>query len=117
MGKGIQPMTTTTIPEIQANPIQRDAVFLYLSVGRLRTKRKLSAEAVQSDIDPEMLYVSKDILQSSELKAIGQYDNETRAFVKARALPSPFSKKGLLLLPVRLIEPVMAKLDSARAGR
>lgn len=102
---------------IQQSPIQRDAVILYLSVGRLRTRRKLAAGQVQSDIAPDMLHVSKDILQSSELKAVQQHDTEVRTWIRARALPSPFSKKGLLLLPVRLIEPVMAKIDTSQVER
>jgi hypothetical protein len=112
-------MTTSnpTNQPIQANPIQRDAVILYLSVGRLRTKRKLNSDAVQSDIAPDMLHVSKEILQSEELKAVSQFDNEVRHWVRARALPSPFSKKGLMLLPVRLIEPVMAQLDRKQVER
>lgn len=105
------------IPTIEQSPIQRDAVILYLSVGRLRTRRKLAANQVQSDIDPDMLHVSKEILQSAELKAVQQHDTETRTWIRARALPSPFSKKGLLLLPVRLIESVMGKIDTAQVER
>lgn len=104
-------------PIIQPNPVQSGAVFLYLSVGRLRTKRKLSASAVQSDIDPDMLHVSKEILQSAELKAVAQHDSDLRTWVRARALPSPLSKKGLLFLPVRLIKAVSDKIDQSQVDR
>lgn len=107
----------TINPTIPMSPIQRDAVILYLSVGRLRTRKKLSSTAVQSDISPDMLHVSKEILQSKELKAISQHDTEVRNWIRARALPSPFSKKGLLILPVRLAEAVWEKLAAAGKAR
>lgn len=100
-----------------ATGIQRDSVILYLSIGRLRTRRRISSSTVQSDIDPDMLHVSKDILQSPELQEIAHHDSEVRNWIRARCLPSPFSKKGLLLLPIRLIEPVMARLTAKREER
>jgi hypothetical protein len=105
------------MPTATTARIQNDAVILYLSIGRLRTRRKIAAGHVQSDIDPEMLHVSKDILEAPELAAIGQHDNELKAWIRARCLPSPFTRKGIALLPVRLIEDVMAKIDQNQAER
>jgi hypothetical protein len=99
------------------NRIQTDSVFLYLSVGKLRTRRKLSSNAVATDIDRSLLHISKDTMQSPELEAIGAADNELRAWIKARCLPSPFRKKGVLILPVRLLREVMERIDQAKAAR
>lgn len=97
--------------------IQNDSVMLYLSMGRLRTRRKLNSSAVTSDIDPSMLHVSKDILESPELEAIAKHDNEIKTWVKARCLPSPFKKKGILILPVRLIQEVAEEVEASRTDR
>ena len=99
------------------NRIQNDSVMLYLSVGRLRTRRKLSTSAVETDIDKTLLHISKDILESPELEAIATHDNELRSWIKARCLPSPFKKKGVLILPVRLIQEVMNRIDQAQVAR
>lgn len=102
---------------ITPNRIQNDSVMLYLSVGRLRTRRKMGSGAVTSDIDPTMLHVSKDILESQELVTIQAHDNALRTWVRERCLPSPFRKKGVLILPVRLIEEVMATIERAERDR
>ena len=106
-------MITTT----QQSPITANSVFLLLSIGCLRVTRKLNISAVDTnDIAPELLRLSKTILQSNELKAIGVFDREVRTWIKARALPSPF-QKGIIILPVRLVEAIMQKIDSARVER
>lgn len=106
-----------TATPVAPNRIQTDSVMLYLSVGRLRTRRKMGAGAVTSDIDPTMLHVAKDILESPELVIIQAHDNALRTWVRERCLPSPFRKKGVLILPVRLIEEVMATIEQAERDR
>ena len=104
-------MTTTT------NSVQNNAVFLLMSVGRLRTRKKLSTSLIQTgDIDESLLHVSKDILESSALKAVAEFDNGVRTWVRARSLPSPFNK-GIILLPVRMLAPVLEKITSAQVER
>lgn len=101
-----------------ATALQSNSVILYLSVGRLRTRRKLATSAVDTnDIDPALIRISKEILQSNELKAVAEHDTAVRTFIQARALPSPFKGKGILLLPTRLIEPVMQHIDAAQTQR
>lgn len=97
--------------------IQRDSILLYLSHGRLRTRRKMEAGAVDSDIDPALLHVSKDILESPELGVIQAHDNNTRTWVRARCLPSPFKGKGLMILPIALAEQVDTKLEEFKQQR
>ena len=108
-------MTTSTTHQ---NPIAANAVFLYCSIGRLRTRKKLNVSAVDThDISPELLKLTKSTLQSPELKTLAEHDAAILTWIRARSLPSPFSGKGISLLPVRLIEPVMAKIDEAQAIR
>lgn len=97
--------------------IQNNSVMLYLSMGRLRTRRKINSNAVTSDIDMNLLHVSKDIMESPELKAIGEHDTEIKTWVRSRCLPSPFKKKGILILPVELIQCVAERVEQARLDR
>lgn len=97
--------------------IQNNSVMLYLSMGRLRTRRKINSNAVTSDIDLNLLHVSKDIMDSPELKAIGEHDTEIKTWVRSRCLPSPFKKKGILILPVELIQGVAERVEQARLDR
>ena len=102
---------------IQRNTIQANSVMLHLAVGRLRTRRKLATSAIETDIDKSLLHISKDILESKELEAIQTHDNDLRTWIRARCLPSPFKKKGVLILPVRLIEEVMDRIEQSQAAR
>lgn len=118
---------TANIPTGQR--IQQDSVMLYLSMGRLRTRRKIAGNKVarksdehngalvETDMDPTMLHVSKDILESPELKEIGEHDSALKMWVKARCLPSPFKGKGIMILPVRLIQEVAEEIDASKRDR
>lgn len=97
--------------------IQRDAVLLYISQGRLRTRRKVDPASVETDIDKSLLHISKDILTSKELEEIGSFDSAVRNWVRVRCLPSPLKGKGVYILPVRLIESVLNYLEQAKRDR
>lgn len=116
-------------PITTGNRIQTDSVMLYLSMGRLRTRRKIagnkivrktdeqSGALVETDIDPTLLHVSKDILESPELKAISEHDGALKTWVRARCLPSPFKGKGIMILPVRLIQEVADEVEASKRDR
>jgi hypothetical protein len=120
------------MPTLTGNRIQTDSVMLYLSMGKLRTRRKLAGNKIvkkaelpedqeraliQSEIDPTMIHVSKDILESPELKAIGEHDAALKTWVRARCLPSPFKGKGIMILPVRLIQEVAEEVEASKRDR
>jgi len=90
--------------------IQKEAICLSLKLGMLRTRRKVTTSSIETDADPEMVHVSKDIMESEELKAIGQFQGEIKRYVTARCLPSPF-RSGVYLLRLLLIEEVMKELE------
>ena len=119
--------SATTLPPVQPNPqalIER-AVCLVLKRGRLGVSRKAKAKHVEptapltmemaggvvlTDADVKMVRVSKRILKSKKLDAIGQLDNEVRAYMGDRCLPSMF-RGGIWLLPLDLLEEVCTYLD------
>lgn len=111
-------MTTQTLPTSseRLQSLQQNAVILTLERGILRTRKRINSNAVQSDADPDVLHVAKDILESEQLKAIAEQDRIIGNYVKARSLPSPF-KSGFYLLPVRLVSEVVDQLDQLKAER
>jgi hypothetical protein len=78
-------------------------IILNLSFGRLGTRRKVrkedvkvqASEALQHltgkgpDTDQDLIGVTKKILDSPELKAIEDFDRETRAYVRGYSLSMP----------------------------
>jgi hypothetical protein len=109
--------------------IQTDSVMLYLSMGRLRTRRKIAGNKivrksdeqsnalVETEMDPTLVHVSKDILESPELKAVSEHDGALKTWVRARCLPSPFKGKGIMILPVRLIQEVAEEVEASKRDR
>lgn len=92
--------------------IQKEAVCLSLKLGMLRTRKRVDTGSIQTDADPEMVHVSKDILESAELKAVEQYRSDIKRWLKARCLPSPF-RGGIYVIKLTLVEEAMAFLEKA----
>jgi hypothetical protein len=92
--------------------IQKEAVCLSLKLGMLRTRRRVDTGSIQTDADPEMVHVSKDILESAELKAVEQYRDSIKKYLKARCLPSPF-RSGVYLIRLTLVDEAMKFLTDA----
>lgn len=90
--------------------IQKEAVCLSLRMGMLRTRRRVSTSQITTDADPSMVHVSKDIFESSQLKAINVYHGAVRRFLSTRCLPSPF-RSGVYLLSLSLVQEVFAQLE------
>lgn len=97
--------------ETRVKNLQQNAVLLSVSRGRLRTTKRISSSSVQSDADPDILHVSKDIMESDQLDAIGQLFAKSSNFLSKICLPGPF-KSGMYLLPVRLIDSTLKQLEA-----
>lgn len=108
-------MSITAVPTEKVN-LQKDSVCLSLQLGSLMTRRKVDSGSVTTDADPSLVHVSKTILESAELAAVNSMNGEIRRYLYVRCLPSPF-RHGVYLLPVRLIEQVLTKLDSYKQTR
>jgi hypothetical protein len=91
-------------------------VFLAVMLGKLGVRRKVSSSIVDTDADKSLLYVSKEILDSPELKSINSLDNEIRAYLKGRCLPVAF-RRGFHVLPLSLLKEVDAKLQEFKDRR
>lgn len=92
------------------------AVLLNLEFGKLGIRRRVDASEVQVDSDKSMLFVSKEILSSDSLKAIGRHDADTRSFVKGRSIPSKF-RAGTFLVSLELVESLDSYLVDRAARR
>jgi len=102
-------MTTPTGKKLD---LQKDAICLSLKLGMLRTRRRVDTAMIQTDAEPEMVHVSKDILESVQLQAVAQYRGSITRYLKARCLPSPF-RSGVYLIRLPLVEEVMKYLEAA----
>ena len=69
--------------------------------------RKVSTSQIEADADKDLLRVSKHLLDSAELKAIGRFDGEIRRFLYNICLPFEI---GIHLLPVAALETVEERL-------
>ena len=116
-------MTATTLeqdvnsaPPVPDGNITDKTVCISLSFGAVGNSRKVSTSQVEVDTDKTMLRVTKTLLDSNELAAIGKLDSETRAAIVAIALPS-FFRSGVYLVPIPAIEMIEGILESAKAKR
>lgn len=101
--------------ERQKLDIQKEAICLNLKFGRLGTRRKIRTSQIQTDADPEMVHVSKDILESDQLKQVIRYRSSViKNYLNARCLPSPF-RSGVYLIKLTMIEDVMKKMKEFEA--
>ena len=103
------------------------AVIISFKTGRFGNNRKvrrsqLTISAVDLDggedkpVDKNVLKVSKELLDSKELQAIGSFDQKTRGKLLTYCLPS-YVDEGYYFLPITLIETVDAFLAAAGAER
>lgn len=105
------------------------AVCLNLSLAKLGTRRKaatetagaevadqVAADAVVSGADAACVSASKRLLDCAELKAVGALDSEIKAYLGARALPSPF-RGGIWLIPLTMAEEIDLQLQTYRTRR
>ncbi len=77
-------------------------------------QREEGAEGTQPAVDKEMLGVSKQLLDSPELRAIRKLDGRIRSFVYEKCLPY---RVGVFLLPIELVAMVEDKLKEFAVER
>lgn len=97
-------------PPMQPSNVTDKTVCISLSFGSVGNSRKVSTSQVEVDTDKTMLRVTKTLLDSDELAAIGKLDAETRAAIVAIALPS-FFRSGVYLVPIPAIEMIEGILE------
>ena len=87
-----------------------------LELRRFGVRRKVASGAVDVDSDKDLIHVSKEILVSPALKAIEQFDGETRRILNGRALPL-MQLKGGVLLPNASVAEIDAMMEGRAAAR
>lgn len=115
------------IEKPDAEGLLSKAVIISFRTGRFGNNRKvrrnqLTISAVDADggtdklVDKDALRISKELLDSKELQAIGSFDQKTRQKLLQYCLPS-YIEEGYYFLPISLIEIVDGFLAVARAYR
>jgi hypothetical protein len=87
--------------------LARRTVCIKVRLSTMGNTRKVSTSQIEADADKDLLRVSKHLLDSAELKAIGRFDGEIRRFLYNICLPF---EVGIHLLPIAAIEAVEQKL-------
>jgi hypothetical protein len=87
--------------------LARKTVCIKVRLSTMGNTRKVSTSQIEADADKDLLRVSKHLLDSAELKAVGRFDGEIRRFLYNICLPF---EVGIHLLPIAAIEAVEQKL-------
>ncbi|MCC6590196.1 MAG: hypothetical protein IT168_26120 [Bryobacterales bacterium] len=87
--------------------LAKKTVCIKLRLSTMGNTRKVPTSQIEADADKDLLRVSKHLLDSAELKAIGRFDGEIRRFLYNICLPFEI---GIHLLPVAALETVEERL-------
>ena len=87
--------------------LARKTVCIKVRLSTMGNTRKVSTAQIEADADKDLLRVSKHLLDSAELKAIGRFDGEIRRFLYNICLPFEI---GIHLLPIAALEAVEHRL-------
>lgn len=122
-------MNALTWNEIQADnqssePVARDAaelvkkgLFLRVSYGKLGNTKKVAGEKVLvTEADKALLKVSKQLIDSPELEAIGHHDSRLRKWLSGICLPF-LDWPGVLIVPKPVMQRVWTRLLAHREER
>lgn len=94
--------------------LARKTVCIKVRLSTMGNTRKVSTSQIEADADKDLLRVSKHLIDSAELKAIGRFDGEIRRFLYNVCLPFEI---GIHLLPIRALEMVEQRLRTFRSDR
>src|SRR6476646_614492 len=108
--------TTATATTTEARLVTAKTICLALRRGRFGNVKKASLASVEVDADKTLLRLSKQLLDSPELKAIQKLDSEVQGYLRGVAFSSLF-KGGVYLIPLALVEQVEAKLQEFATRR
>ena len=87
--------------------LARKTVCIKVRLSTMGNSRKVSTSQIEADADKDLLRVSKHLVDSAELKAIGRFDGEVRRFLYNICLPFEI---GIHLLPITALETVEHRL-------
>jgi hypothetical protein len=87
--------------------LAKKTVCIKVRLSTMGNTRKVSTSQVEVDADKDLLRVSKHLVDSAELKAIGRFDGEIRRYLYNICLPFEI---GIHLLPIAALEQVEQRL-------
>src|SRR5260370_17809718 len=87
--------------------LAKKTVCIKMRLSTMGNTRKVSTSQIEADADKDLLRVSKHLLDSAELKAMGRLDGEIRRFLYNICLPFEI---GIHLLPIAALETVEDRL-------
>src|SRR6266705_4348023 len=94
--------------------LAKKTVCIKMRLSTMGNTRKVSTSQIEADADKDLLRVSKHLLDSAELKAIGRFDGEIRRFLYNICLPFEI---GIHLLPIPALQQVEERLQQFAADR
>lgn len=94
--------------------LARKTVCIKVRLSTMGNTRKVSTSQIEADADKDLLRVSKHLLDSAELKAIGRFDGEIRRYLYNICLPFEI---GIHLLPIAVLEVVEGRLRQFATDR
>src|SRR5947208_5498601 len=87
--------------------LAKKTVCIKVCLSTMGNTRKVSTAQIETDADKDLLRVSKQLVDSAELKAIRRFDGEIRRFLYNICLPFEI---GIHLLPIAALETVEDRL-------
>jgi Protein of unknown function (DUF3150) len=87
--------------------LAKRTVCIKVRLSTMGNTRKVSTSQIEVDADRDLLRLSKQLVASAELKAIGRFDGEIRRFLYNICLPF---EVGIHLLPIAALETVEYRL-------
>jgi hypothetical protein len=94
--------------------LARKTVCLKVGLSTMGNTRRVSTSQIEADADKDLLRVSKHLVDSAELKAIGRFDGEIRRCLYNICLPFEI---GIHLLPIAALQHVEQRLRQFATDR
>ncbi len=105
-GNDSDPSLTIAITDSGAD-LAKKTVCIKVRLSSMGNTRKVSTAQIEADADKDLLRVSKQLVDSAELKAITRFDGEIRRFLYNICLPFEI---GIHLLPIAALQTVEQRL-------
>src|SRR5438094_3055855 len=109
----IVPLSTVAITDPGVD-LAKKTVCIKVRLSTMGNTRKVSTSQIEADADKDLLRVTKYLVASAELKAIGRFDGEIRRFLYNICLPFEI---GIHLLPIPALETVEHRLRQLAGDR
>lgn len=109
----------------RAQSMQDGSICIFIKTKRLTTRRAVEQESVNveategddEEVDQDSVAVSKELLKSKELKAVGAYDHFTRRWFRTRSVPSPLLKSSAYCFATSALPAMYEYLEQRYEGR